>query len=201
MIQEKESSISKPPFYERMHPFELMFYLAVGSSFILFLVLITAFFLLNRQSISFGPIPHYFILGTITLLISSKPTMRLSSLFQLERNAEIRNSILVSIIGGFGFILFQFLGWVEIQSLFVKSNGQSIFMLLVLLHVLHVFVTLLFSIWLFDQYLRMSVDPIHDLVQRANPFEKDRIRLFTYAWLYLDGTWIAILSVFIFLSK
>jgi heme/copper-type cytochrome/quinol oxidase subunit 3 len=191
MLDQKIKHTDKIPFYEKMHASELIVYLLMGSSAILFTVLILiSIFSKTGESLN---ISLYFLLSTMTLLFSSKYSFRIKHLFYREDWKSIRNSILILTLSGFVFILLQYLGWNEMKQNGSLSRFNDFFYLLCGLHVLHILLMVAYSAKVFGKYLRMSIDPIYALLMQANRFEIRKITLLSQCWLYLDVIWMMIL--------
>jgi cytochrome c oxidase subunit 3 len=178
-----------------MHASELMVYLLMGSSAILFAVLIViSFFSKSADSVNLS---LYFILSTMVLLFSSKFSFRIKHLFFKEDWKAIRNSVLLLTLSGLAFICLQYLGWFEMKNNGTLSRFNDFFYLLCGLHVLHIVLMVLYSGKVFKKYLKMSIDPIYALLIQANPFEIRKIALLSQCWLYLDIIWMLILLAFL----
>ncbi|MEQ8241187.1 MAG: hypothetical protein RIA69_18375 [Cyclobacteriaceae bacterium] len=178
-----------------MHASELIVYLLMGSSAILFAVLIvSSFFSKSAESVNLS---LYFILSTMVLLFSSKFSFRIKHLFFQEDWKAIRNSVLILTLSGLAFIGFQYLGWSEMKNNGSLSRFNDFFYLLSGLHVVHIVLMVLYSGKVFRKYLKMSMDPIYAMLIQANPFEVRKIALLSQCWLYLDVIWMLILLAFL----
>lgn len=195
MLEQKVKQKKQVPFYERIHPSELMVYLLMGSSAILFCVLIvvSAF----SKTADSTRISIYFLLSTVTLLFSSKYSFRIKHLFLNEDWRGIRNSVLLLTLSGLLFISLQYYGWVDMKEAYETYRFNDFFHTLCALHVLHIVLMVLYTAKVFRKYHRMALDPIYTLVIQTNPFELKKITLLSQCWLYLDVIWILILMIFV----
>jgi cytochrome c oxidase subunit III len=187
---------------ERMHPYETLLYLGMLGSGLIFLYLIVAFIFsgfrpfegLNQH------IPIAFLISTIILIFSGYTASQIRLFYQEERTDRmifaLRNTLILGII----FTLLQLVGWYELNQMGVDFSGiasGSFLYLLSGIHIFHLIGAMIFAVILYQQMRNRKEDEIQHLLLITNPFEKMRIRLFTFYWHFMDLIWMILFVLFV----
>jgi cytochrome c oxidase subunit III len=109
-----------------LHPKKLMMYIAMGSMFMVFAGLTSAF-LLQRSSANFNffKLPTFFWISTILILASSYTMHKSVSLFKQRNMPKYRQFITFTVILGLGFILCQLIGFNQLYQQNIKLDGNA----------------------------------------------------------------------------
>src|SRR5688500_12557841 len=110
----KDSAFSR---IEKIHPFEMIRYLALTSPGFLFLMLVVAFLQTRSYDNSCAQVklPKYFSLSTILILLSSYTLSKAPRNYKKDNLNNLRKSLLYTMLLGLGFVLVQVISWYEIS--------------------------------------------------------------------------------------
>jgi cytochrome c oxidase subunit 3 len=120
--------------------------------------------------------------------------------YQEERTdlliASIRNTLILGVI----FSLLQLAGWYELNEMGIDFKGipsGSFLYLLSGIHIFHLLGAMIFAAILLNQIRKRKDDEIQHLILLTNPYEKMRIRLFTFYWHFMDLIWLILFVLFV----
>jgi cytochrome c oxidase subunit 3 len=186
---------------ERMHPYETLLYLGMIGSGLIFLFLVVAFMFsgLNQLAGLNHHIPVAFLISTLLLILSGYTATKMRLHYQEERTdllvVALRNTLILGII----FTLLQVAGWYELDKMGIDFQGipsGSFLYLLSGIHIFHLLGAMIFAVILLNQIRKRKDDEIQHLIMITNPFEKMRIRLFTFYWHFMDLIWLILFVLF-----
>ncbi len=188
---------------EKLHPYQLILYLSLLGSGIIFFFLLIAHFATRPQDISADNfiLPKQFIFSTIIILASSFVLSHTQRLFQEEKMKALRNNIGLGIVLGLAFAISQYVGWLSMVDkgiLFEGRTGGVYMYILSGLHFIHMLGGIIFMLITFVEMNKISRDPIKSLVATTNPYQKLKIQLLVAYWHYLDFTWVVVFFYFLF---
>jgi cytochrome c oxidase subunit 3 len=187
---------------ERMHPYETLLYLGMIGSGLIFLFLAVAFLFsgLNQLAGLNQHIPIAFLISTFLLILSGYTATKMRLHYQEERTdlliASIRNTLILGVI----FSLLQLAGWYELNEMGIDFKGipsGSFLYLLSGIHIFHLLGAMIFAAILLNQIRKRKDDEIQHLILLTNPYEKMRIRLFTFYWHFMDLIWLILFVLFV----
>lgn len=187
---------------ERMHPYETLLYLGMIGSGLIFLFLVVAFLFsgLNQLAGLNHHIPVAFLISTFLLILSGYTATKMRLHYQEERTdlliSSLRNTLFLGII----FTLLQLAGWYELNAMGIDFKGipsGSFLYLLSGIHIFHLLGAMIFAVILLNQMRKRKDDGIQHLILITNPFEKMRIRLFTFYWHFMDLVWLILFVLFV----
>lgn len=187
---------------ERMHPYETLLYLGMVGSGLIFLFLAVAFLFsgVNQLAGLNQHIPFAFLISTFLLILSGYTATKMRLHYQEERTdlliASLRNTLILGII----FTLLQVAGWYELNKMGIDFKGipsGSFLYLLSGIHIFHLLGAMIFAGILLNQMQKRKADQIQHLILITNPFEKMRIRLFTFYWHFMDLIWLILFVLFV----
>lgn len=187
---------------ERMHPYETLLYLGMIGSGLIFIFLVVAFLFsgLNQLEGMNHHIPVAFLVSTILLILSGYTATQMRLFYQEERTDELINALRNTLILGGIFTILQFYGWYELGQMGIDFRGipsGSFLYLLSGIHIFHLLGAMIFAIILLSQMQKRKQDEIQHLILITNPFEKMRIRLFTFYWHFMDLIWLILFLLFV----
>lgn len=187
---------------ESMHPYQLVVYLAMISSGLVFLFLTLAFIssFWGQNSLHGHRLPVAFWLSTFTLLFASIFVRRLTY-HQGDADPGVFEKVLWSVLlMGILFAMLQFWGWRDLAHQGIYFDGipsGSYLYLLSGIHVVHLSGALLFLVMLIREVRQTFSDPIKDLVFARNPYVGMKVKLFVRYWYFMDAIWLLLFGLFL----
>ena len=187
---------------ENLHPYEMLLYLAMVGSGLIFLFLALAFLFSGRQYLQGlnEQMPFAFSVSTFLLVLSGYTAVKMRLHYQEENSAKLYRSLQMTFGLGILFMAFQVLGWIELTDKGINFTGLpsgSFLYVLSGIHVIHLFGAMVFAVILLRELRKIEQDAIRKLVWTKNPFEKLRIRLFTVYWQFMDAIWLVLFLLFV----
>lgn len=187
---------------ENFHPYETLLYLGMLGSGLIFLFLVVAFISsgLNQLEGLNHRIPIAFLISTFMLILSGYTATQMRLHYQEENIPKLENSLRNTFMLGLIFTILQFAGWKELTDMGINFTGLpsgSFLYLLSGIHIFHLLGAMIFAIILLLQLRKTQEDGIRKLILVTNPFEKMRIRLFTFYWHFMDAIWLVLFFLFI----
>ncbi len=187
---------------ERMHPYETLLYLGMIGSGLIFIFLVVAFLYsgLNQLAGQNQHIPIAFLISTLLLILSGYTATQMRLYYQEERTDKLVSALRNTLILGSLFTLLQVVGWYELNQMGIDFKGipsGSFLYLLSGIHIVHLLGAMIFAIILLSQMNHRKQDEILHLILIRNPFEKMRIRLFTFYWHFMDLIWLILFILFV----
>lgn len=187
---------------EGLHPYEMMLYLGMFGSGLIFLFLVIAFISsgLNQLEGLNHRIPVAFLISTFLLILSGYTATKMRLYYQEENIPKLESALRNTFMLGVIFTILQFAGWRELADMGINFTGLpsgSFLYLLSGIHVFHLLGAMIFAIILLLQLRKTQEDGIRKLILVTNPFEKMRIRLFTVYWHFMDAIWLILFFLFI----
>jgi cytochrome c oxidase subunit 3 len=199
------SSLSR---IERLPPLLLAGYLAMLAIAVMFIMLVAAYVATRLHSgvpTGLHPLPRYFSLSTIVLLVSSYTIGQASRLYAQDDLNSLARCLGATLLLGCIFAGLQVLGWRELTLYGVTfrgetSNGSGQFVYLIsALHVAHLLGGMLFLLALLLRVIHADRDAVRSLVFIRNPYYRRQLRLLGTYWHFIDVLWVALFAVFLFL--
>lgn len=188
---------------ESLHPYETMLYLGMLGSGLIFLYLTFAFLFTGedqQQQPTSNQMPIAFLISTVVLVLSGYTAASMRLHYQEENILGLENSLRNTFMLGVIFTVLQFAGWKELTDLGIKFTGRpsgSYLYLLSGIHIFHLIGAMIFAVILLVQLRKTQGDGVQKLIWVTNPFEKMRIRLFTFYWHFMDVVWLVLFLVFV----
>jgi cytochrome c oxidase subunit III len=175
----------------RLHPQKLMMFMAMGSMFMVFAGLTSAFLLQkSKYKLSLFSLPFAFWISTVLIIVSSY-TMHKAVIYFKERNmTKYRNYIVFTIILGLGFIFCQLTGFSSLysQHITLQGNASAGFLYVIAgLHILHLVGAIVALIIVYIMAFRKKVK-IYSAIGHEN------MALF---WHFVDFLWIYLFIFFL----
>jgi cytochrome c oxidase subunit 3 len=187
---------------EKLHPYEMLLYLGMVGSGIIFLFLALAFLFSGREYLRGlnEQMPMAFLVSTFLLVLSGYTAVKMRIHYQEENSAKLYRSLKATFVLGLLFMVFQVLGWKELTDKGISFTGipsGSFLYVLSGIHVVHLVGAMGFAVVLLVQLRKIEHDLVHKLVWMTNPYEKLRIRLFTVYWQFMDAVWLILFLLFV----
>ncbi len=187
---------------ENLHPYEMMLYLAMFGSGLIFLFLVVAFLFsgLNQLEGLNRKIPVAFLISTFLIILSGYTATKMRLYYQEENIPKLESSLRVTFWLGLAFTVLQFTGWKELSDMGISFTGLpsgSFLYLLSGIHIVHLLGAMVFALILLLKLRNTQSDGIQKLLLITNPYEKMRIRLFTVYWHFMDAVWLILFLLFV----
>lgn len=206
MKQEKERlNLRKEAFkkMEEMHPHEVLVYVSmIGSAVIFFFTIIAFAASKPAEAIFFKfEFPKSFILSTFILLFSSFTISKIMPAYLSDDLDELKKWLGATFLLGLIFSCFQITGWKELQenNIFFTGERSGAYIYVISgLHVIHMAGVMLFVLYLLLECHKTSKDVVKHLVYSTNPYQKVKFKLLTNSWHFVDAVWIVIFFYFLF---
>lgn len=206
MKQEKERlNLRKEAFkkMEEMHPHEVLVYVSMIGSAVIFFFTIIAFAASKPAEANFFKFefPKSFILSTFVLLFSSFTISKIMPAYLSDDLDELKKWLGVTFLLGLVFACFQITGWKELQenNIFFTGERSGAYIYVISgLHVIHMAGVMLFVLYLLLECHKTSKDVVKHLVYSTNPYQKVKFKLLSNSWHFVDAVWIVIFFYFLF---
>lgn len=187
---------------ESLHPYEMMLYLAMFGSGLIFLFLVVAFLFsgLNQLEGLNRKIPVAFLISTFLIILSGYTATKMRLYYQEENIPKLESSLRVTFWLGLAFTVLQLTGWKELSDMGINFTGLpsgSFLYLLSGIHIVHLLGAMVFALILLLKLRNTQSDGIQKLLLITNPYEKMRIRLFTVYWHFMDAVWLILFLLFV----
>ncbi|RSK24054.1 cytochrome c oxidase subunit 3 [Hymenobacter metallilatus] len=183
----------------------MMLYVGLAGITVLFVVLIAAYaYTRFHQNAPTGiyPLPRYFSLSTIVLLISSYVIAQAQRLYAQDDLRGLARCLGATFLLSSIFAGLQALGWRELlmHGILFEGMASGTFVYLIsAVHVAHLLGGMLFLMTLLLRTHHASRDAVRSLVFIRNPYRRLQLRMITLYWHFIDGVWLALFAAFLFL--
>ena len=193
---------------ERIPPLVLALYFGLLAITVMFVVLVAAYVSTRlRSGVPTGlhPLPRYFSLSTIVIVISSYTIGQARRLYAQDDLPSLGRCLGATLLLGCIFAGLQVLGWRELTTFGIPFQGNgstssgTFVYLISALHVAHLLGGMLFLLTLLVRVTHADRDAVRALVFIRNPYYRQRLRLLATYWHFIDVLWIALFVVFLFM--
>ncbi|WP_137401378.1 cytochrome c oxidase subunit 3 [Echinicola rosea] len=186
---------------EQLHPYQLLVYLGMAGSGIVFLFLAVAFLLtfIQDDSLKAHHLPWPFWGSTAVLLSGNFWTWRLGRYLKIDAPWLLKKALWSVLLVGLFFIGFQVWGWIVLGRQGVEFSGVpsgSYLYVLTGIHIMHLLGAMIFVLMMIYEVHQVVVNPIKELVFSNNPYVGMRIRLFILYWYFVEIVWLLLLLLF-----
>ena len=190
---------------ERVPPLLLMLALALAGITMLFAVLVALYAATRLHSgvpTGLHPLPRYFSLSTVVLLLSSYTLAQAPRLYRADDLAALARCLGATLLLGLVFSVLQALGWRELMHqgvLFTDAPSATFLYVITGLHVLHVVVGLGLLLAQLLRVTHATRDGVRSLVFIRNPFHRRQLQVVSLYWHFIDVLWVGVFVAFLFL--
>ena len=173
---------------EQMHPHQIMLYVALIGSSVLFLFLVVAFTASRPTNSDFLKIefPKFFVVSTVLMLLSSFSVSKIIPAYEKDELEKLKKWLGITFLLGLTFATSQFLGWRELQEnqiLFSGVRSGAYLYVITGLHVVHVVAILLYAV---------------RLLVKCNKVSLDAVQMLTDFWHFVDVLWLLLFFYLLF---
>lgn len=206
MRREKERlSLRKEAFrkMEQMHPHEVLVYVSMVGSTVIFFFTILAFTVSKPAEADFFrfEFPKSFIVSTVVLLVSNYTVTKVLPHYLNDDLDGIKKWLGITFLLGLVFACFQITGWKELQAhniLFTGERSGAYLYVISGLHVIHMAGVLGFLLYLLLESHSVSKDVVKHLMYSTSPYQKVKFKILSNCWHFVDAVWVAIFFYFLF---
>ncbi len=190
---------------EKWHPHKMLAYLILLGSFLVLIFLLITFtiesityhdFLVNLK------LPKFFIVGTIVIMVSGLFKNDILYLYTQDDIESIRRKFFEKFLFGTIFLLFQFVGWLELvfQGLTFINNVVGTYLFLITgYHMIHVLMGLAYITYFLYKTKDIQIDPVSKLLYFTAPYERTKLEIFRTYWNFIGFSWIFLFIWLVFL--
>lgn len=203
--QKERLSLRKEAFkkMEQMHPHEVLVYVSMVGSAVIFLFTIVAFTISKPLQTDFlkFEFPKSFIISTFILLLSSYSITKVLPAYVTDNVEQLKKWLGITFLLGLVFACFQVTGWKELQShniLFTGERSGAYLYVISGLHVIHMAGMMIFLLYLLLEAHSVSKDVVKHLMYSTNPYQKVKFKLLSNCWHFVDAVWVVIFFYFLF---
>lgn len=183
----------------RREPFRFMVWLGIGSSVLLFTVLLATYIIRSTGSDwSNVELPNIFLISTVVILLSSLSLHNANSAFRTERFAQYRTNMSITLMLGLLFIVLQAWGWRQMVLAGIELRGNpagGFVYILSGLHLVHILIGLIFLFIALAEAMRRR-HYVDAFVYSVNPPNQLKLKLISLYWHFVDVLWV---GLFLFL--
>lgn len=185
----------------RYHPLRVITWLSIAGVSSAFLTLITGYFATTAGTDwnSFK-LPQIFHANSVIIMVSSYSVWQMRSANNRDDQSGYRNALLITVLLGLAFTIFQLLGWSELFSAgigFRHNISGSYLYLISGLHLLHLLVGIgLLFYFLYKAYRRKN-DAYHSLLFETDPVSKLSVNMVGLYWHFVDVLWLFLYVCFL----
>lgn len=188
---------------EQMHPHEVLVYVSMVGSAVIFLFTIVAFTLSQPIQAEFLKMefPKSFIISTFILLLSSYSVTKVMPAYLNDDLENVKKWLGITFLLGLAFASFQITGWRELQAnniLFTGERSGAYLYVISGLHVIHMAGMMVFLLYLLLEAHNTSKDVVKHLMYSTSPYQKVKFRLLSNCWHFVDAAWVVIFFYFLF---
>ncbi len=190
---------------EKMHPYQMMVYLGMVGSGIIFLFLTVSLaytYAISAASYSFY-LPWPFYASTVVMVTSSLFASRLLSNYGSQHFSQLQDGLAITCMLGLLFSLLQLWGWWELTQMGVGFRGLpfgSYLYVLTGIHISHLFGVMAFALALLLEVHGSARDAVKELVFSNNPYVKMKFQLLVTYWHFMDAIWLILFIILVLIS-
>lgn len=186
-----------------LHPLKMMLYISFASIFMFFAVTTSALLVKKGDAVNWVDfkLPSIFFFSTIVALSCSLLVHFSLKLYKQAKFESFRKVLLLSMLAGVVFLVFQILGFNALTQIGMPLDGNasgSFIWFLAIAHGLHVVGGIVFS---FITYVKARInrnDPIYELRDLINPRRVLSLELLSTYWHFIDLLWVYLYLFFYF---
>lgn len=182
----------------------VVLYVALVAIASLFVGLVTAYVythLTTNIASGMHPLPRYFSLSTIVLLMSSYVLSQAQRLYAQDDLTMLARCLAATLLMGCIFAGLQVLGWRELLGHgvhFTNRTGHGTYLYLISgLHVAHVLAGMVYLLVVLLRVIHADQDAIRSLVFIRNPYYRRQLTMLGTYWHFIGGLWVVLFAAFL----
>lgn len=188
---------------ELLHPHQVMLYVSMIGSAIVFLFMIVAFAASRTESTELiaARFPKSFVISTIVILLSSFSVSKVVPAFESDDLDELKKWMGITFLLGLVFSMSQLIGWKDLEQSGISFSGdrpRTYLYVISGLHVMHMGGIMIFLLVMLMQCHKVSKDVVRHLVYATNPYQKIKLKMLRDFWHFVDILWLVLFLYFLF---
>ena len=188
---------------EQMHPHEVLIYVSMVGSTVIFFFTILAFTVSKPAEADFFrfEFPKSFIVSTVVLLVSNYTVTKVLPHYLNDDLDGLKKWLGITFLLGLVFACFQITGWKELQAhniLFTGERSGAYLYVISGLHVIHMAGVMGFLLYLLLESHSVSKDVVKHLMYSTSPYQKVKFKILSNCWHFVDAIWLVIFFYFLF---
>jgi len=190
---------------EKWHPHKMLAHLILLGSFLVLIFLLITFTIETvgyHDFISNLKLPKFFIVAAVIILIGGYFKKDILKSYNEDDIESIRRQVFRYFLLGTVFLLFQFIGWLELvfQGLTFKNNVIGTYLFLITgYHMIHVLTALVYATYFLFKSKNINIDPVSKLLYFTSPSERTRLEVLKTFWNFISFSWIFLFIWLVFL--
>lgn len=195
--QLKERKLSTIERLESLHPYQMLLYLGIAASTLVFVFMMVAFsvrVLAGHDAMNII-LPKPFTLSSIIIVFSGFYVSRLVRKFRKEDMDGLFRYLQVTSILGLVFGMCQILGWFFLyhDNATLQTDLSAAYLYVISgLHLLHLVGGMIYISVLNVQLFAKMGDEVKELIYFTDKFQKLKLNLLTIYWRFLEISWLII---------
>jgi cytochrome c oxidase subunit III len=175
----------------RLHPHKLMMWMGMGSMFMVFAGLTSAFILQSTgpKWVTFK-LPIIFWLSTVFIIASSVTMNKAVAAFKLRDRKKYKSFVTITVVLGLLFIAAQCIGFADLynQRITLQGNASNGFLFIISgLHIVHVIGAIVALVIVYLTAFRKSI----------KVYSSTSVEVMSLFWHFVDGLWIYLFIFFL----
>jgi cytochrome c oxidase subunit III len=175
----------------KMHPQKLMMWMAMGSMFMVFAGLTSAFILQKYTSSTWlnFKLPVAFYFSTIVIAASSWTMNKAVKMFKAKNRGQYKTYVFATVALGLFFIGLQLLGFSNLyaQKIVLQGSASNGFLFIISgLHIAHIIAAIIALVIVYFMALRKNV----------KVYSSTGVEIMSMFWHFVDALWIYLFIFF-----
>lgn len=190
------------PLTKRREPFNFMLWIGIGSSVLVFTILLAAYVVRKANGAYWNdvPLPRLFWVSTLAIMVSSFTLHLANRSFQSDRYPQFRLYLGATLSLGVLFVILQFWGWyqlIEAGISTLRNPSVGFIYLLSGLHILHIALGITTLCWLVFHSLK-NITYVDAFVFSVNPPNQLKFKLISIYWHFVDILWLYLFAFLLY---
>ncbi|MDF7817761.1 heme-copper oxidase subunit III [Runella sp. MFBS21] len=190
------------PLTKRREPFNFMLWIGIGSSVLVFTILLAAYVVRKANGAYWTdvPLPRLFWVSTLAIMVSSFTLHLANRSFHSDRYPQFRLYLGATLSLGLLFVILQFWGWyqlIEAGISTLRNPSVGFIYLLSGLHILHIALGITTLCWLVFHSLK-NITYVDAFVFSVNPPNQLKFKLISIYWHFVDILWLYLFAFLLY---
>lgn len=190
------------PLTKRREPFNFMLWIGIGSSVLVFTILLAVYVIRKANGVYWTdvPLPGLFWVSTLAIMVSSFTLHLANRSFQSDRYPQFRLYLGATLSLGVLFVILQLWGWyqlIEAGISTLRNPSVGFIYLLSGLHILHIALGITTLCWLVFHSLK-NITYVDAFVFSVNPPNQLKLKLISIYWHFVDILWLYLFAFLLY---
>ncbi len=176
----------------RLHPHKLMMWMGMGSMFMVFAGLTSAFIFQKGKAANWNSfeLPKAFWISTVIIAASSYTMHKAVKAFKNRDKKQYKNLIIATMLLGLAFVALQCLGFYQLyeQQITLQGNLSNGFLYIISgLHIAH----------MIGAVIALAIMYLVALRKKVKVYSSVGVEVMATFWHFVDGLWLYLFFFFI----